>query len=262
MPDLWERRTKASAKLESAQVKLIKFARQHRLDTAKQRAKLEAKKKPVPEQLIGPVNPHLLQPAESNSEEGAPTDPKVLGLADQLVPRSMRPRRRLKPAWAPFALGWLGIGEKIDTIDWARREIAVCGAGLEKSRAQLQQDVNTPGIGKETYPPLNSAFIHFNQQIAAHLAVQVVAHHQPCVSCGITGVAYNLVLHSYQMNKRYIEQSPTNVIWRNLSLNPYEKNVRQALSYSMTIGLILLWAFPGTLTSFRWPGVRADLSLV
>lgn len=49
------------------------------------------------------------------------------------------------------------------------------------------------------------------------------------------------------MNKRYIEQSPADVIWRNLSLNPYEQNVRQALSYAMTGGLILLWTFPGAL---------------
>ena len=179
MPDIWERRTKAVARLESAQVKLIKQARKHRVNTEKQKAKLEAKRKPVPEQLSGPVNPQLLMSPESHSEDGGPVDPKALGRADQLVPRNTRPTRRLKPAWAPFSLGWLGIGQKIDTIDWARKEIAECNEGLEKSRAQLQKDINTPGIGEETYPPLNSAFIHFNQQIAAHIAAQCLAHNQP-----------------------------------------------------------------------------------
>ena len=50
------------------------------------------------------------------------------------------------------------------------------------------------------------------------------------------------------MNKRYIEQSPANVIWRNMSLNPYEQTVRQGLSYAATVGLIVLWTFPGAQT--------------
>jgi hypothetical protein len=29
------------------------------------------------------------------------------------------------------------------------------------------------------YPPMNSAFVTFERQIAAHLAVQVLAHHEP-----------------------------------------------------------------------------------
>lgn len=29
------------------------------------------------------------------------------------------------------------------------------------------------------YPPMNSAFITFRKQISAHLAVQVLAHHEP-----------------------------------------------------------------------------------
>jgi hypothetical protein len=35
------------------------------------------------------------------------------------------------------------------------------------------------GYGDMKYPPLNSAFITFNKQIAAHLAMQVLAHHDP-----------------------------------------------------------------------------------
>lgn len=47
------------------------------------------------------------------------------------------------------------------------------------------------------------------------------------------------------MNRRYIEQSPENVIWRNLNLNPYEQSVRQAISYAISVGLIIAWTFPG-----------------
>lgn len=176
MPKLWERRMKAGAMLEKAEVQLIKLAQKHKVDTEAKLAKLEHKKKPIPETLAGPANPDLI------SKEAAPgkrIDQSMLGRADQLVPRSSRPTMKLKPYWAPFGLGFLGIGQKVDKIDWARREVAECSEGLERGREQLRKDVNTIGIGQEYYPPLNSAFIHFNQQIAAHMAAQVLAHNEP-----------------------------------------------------------------------------------
>jgi hypothetical protein len=81
--------------------------------------------------------------------------------------------------------------------------------------------------GEDKYPALNSAFITFNKQIAAHLAVQSLAHHLP-----------------YTMSSRYIEVAPSDVIHSNLNLNPYEQKIRLAISYAATAGLILLWAFP------------------
>jgi hypothetical protein len=187
MPDLYNRRDVATKKLESAQVKLIKMAQQQRDNTREKITKLEKKGKPVPEDLRGPVNPDLLRPVGTpgTAERGDvafPMDDATLSRADQLVPRGQRPMTRLKPSWAPFGLGFLGIGEKVDTIDWARKEIAECSEGLEKSREQLRQDVESPGTKEDNYPPLNSAFIHFNQQIAAHMAVQCLPHHQPYVS--------------------------------------------------------------------------------
>ncbi|WVR05022.1 hypothetical protein IAU60_002034 [Kwoniella sp. DSM 27419] len=247
LPDLYDRREKATNKLESAQVDLIKFARKYRLQTETKAAKLERKKKPVPATLTGPVNPQLLVSTQdgkptkagetvlSPEEQASQTPPDEppfpsiddLGKADQLVPRNKRPQTRLKPKWAPFGLGFLGIGQKIDTIDWARKEIAYCTAELEKGREQLEKDIDSPGTSQDYYPPLNSAFIHFNQQIAAHMAAQCLVHNQP-----------------YTMSMRYTEQSPSNVIWRNLNLNPYELKIRQALSYAATVGLILAWATP------------------
>ena len=41
----------------------------------------------------------------------------------------------------------------------------------------------TSGVGSDEknreYPPLNSAFVTFERQISAHLAVQVLSHHEP-----------------------------------------------------------------------------------
>ncbi|XAO24182.1 hypothetical protein I312_102972 [Cryptococcus bacillisporus CA1280] len=248
IPDIHDRRNYALQKLESAQVDLIKYALKYKLSREKKIRKLEKKSKPIPKTLSGPVNPQMISNSLNNTTQTAAnvddsidlsniesghgarqvfTSLSDLGLADQLVPRSKRPTHRIKPKWAPFGLGFLGIGQKVDTIDWGRKEIAYCTAELARGREQLQKDIESPGIEHDKYPPLNSAFIHFNQQIAAHMAVQCLAHNQP-----------------YAMNNRYIEQSPANVIWRNLSLNQYERNVRLAISWAATLGLILLWATP------------------
>ena len=46
-----------------------------------------------------------------------------------VVPQDQRPRHRL--GWIPF------VGEKVDTIDWARKEIQVCTQLLEDGRAVI-----------------------------------------------------------------------------------------------------------------------------
>jgi hypothetical protein len=196
MPGYYERRIKACQMLEKAQVTLIKLA---------QKGKQEREKKGDDKMEIDNDIP----------------------LVDQLVPRSRRPTFTQKPKWAPFGLGWLGIGQKIDKIDWSRKEIALCTQALESGREQLQSDVNSVGAEKDYYPPLSSAFVHFNYQIAAHMAFQCLPHNRP-----------------YRMAERYIEQAPQNVIWRNLSLNPYESKIRMAASYAITAGMILVWAIP------------------
>jgi hypothetical protein len=134
---------------------------------------------------------------------------------------------RLKPHWAPFGLGFLGIGKKIDTIDWARSEIAETAAGLETGRKRLRDDIASEGTEDDFYPPLNSAFIYFHQQIAAHMAEQILLHHKP-----------------YSMSSAYIEQSPEDVVWFNLNLGSYQLSLRRAVSIAVTAGVIAVWAIP------------------
>ena len=196
MPGYHERRNKACQMLESAQVSLIKLA---------QKGKTAREKK---------------------GDDKIEVDNDI-PLVDQLVPRAKRPTFTKKPKWAPFGLGWLGIGQKIDKIDWARNEIALCTQALESGREQLHNDVKSVGYEQDYYPPLSSAFVHFNHQIAAHMAYQCLPHNRP-----------------YRMAERYIEQAPQNIIWRNLSLNPYEAKIRMAASYAITFGMILVWAIP------------------
>lgn len=222
-------RVKATGKLENAQVALIKQARNLKVKRDKAVAK-------------GGKFPADLDPAKVNIDivqKGTPSpSAKLLAElggdhrhaielleADRLVPRSSRPKHKLPPKWFPIALPFTGT--QVDTIDWAREQIVKAGIALEKARTQLQDDIDKPGTEGETYPPLNSAFIYFHQQIAAHMANQILLHDQP-----------------YRMAGHYTEVAPEDVVWSNLNLNPYERKLRLVASYAITLGLVILWTFP------------------
>ncbi|KAG2068049.1 DUF221-domain-containing protein [Suillus decipiens] len=213
LPSIYDRRLAACGKLESAETSLLSTA-----------AKIRRK---------------ALKKANGASDPSPSADPeRDVALAERLVPRDQRPSHRLPAGFMPFSLPL--IGEKVDTIDWCRQEIAATTGLLTQGRQiladqnlSLPEDASEDGKvdkndrAKQTYPPVNSAFVTFNQQIAAHLAVNALTHHEP-----------------YAMADRYLEVSPPDVIWGNLGLNPYEKRIRVALSYSATAALIIFWAIP------------------
>ena len=159
------------------------------------------------------------------------------------MPRNKRPTHRLPPfGWLPFSLPL--IGKKVDSIEWARQELAETNAALRTARRTLARDVASssnlpapdtnhpdamktdPGLS-QTYPPLNSAFVLFREQIAAHMAAQVLTHHMP-----------------YRMAAKSVNVAPDDVVWSNLNMNPYEARVRAAVSWAVTIGLVIVWAIP------------------
>ena len=123
-----------------------------------------------------------------------------------------------------FGWNWMPslplIGQKVDTIDFCRKELARLNVEIE----QDQED-------HERFPLMNSAFIQFNHQVAAHMACQAVSHHIP-----------------NQMAPRLIEISPDDVIWENMSLTWFERYIRTFLVWILIIGLIIGWAFPVTFT--------------
>ncbi|KAI0720717.1 DUF221-domain-containing protein [Cerioporus squamosus] len=237
MPDLYERRLKAAKKLESAETSLINTA--VKLHNKKLKAEAKAAKK----DKRGSV--------DTANNDGRPlTDPSIVdvergdvALAEKLVPKNKRPTHRLPPVgFLPFGLPFMG--KKVDSIEWARQEIKETNDALRNARRTLARDVanssnlpepqtNHPDALKadpatsQTYPPLNSAFVLFNQQIAAHMAAQVLTHHMP-----------------YRMQSMGVGVSPDDVIWSNLNMNPYEARVRTAVSWCITIGLIIVWAIP------------------
>ncbi|KAF8637889.1 hypothetical protein AX17_002512 [Amanita inopinata Kibby_2008] len=226
LPDVYDRRMAACAKLESAETALLRTA-------AKLRLKGVEKTKDVELQQVPPT-----------------------AVATVIVPRDQRPTHRL--GFLPFT------GKKVDTIEWAREEIRECNELLEEGRKIIERenkmedvevaevanasgDVGSTedfsGKGKgalldkirivknngqwSKYPPLNSAFVTFHRQIAAHLAAQALTHHDP-----------------YRMSGKYVELNPEDVIWANLGMNPYEQKVRMVISYAATAALIIFWAFP------------------
>lgn len=209
MPDVYQARLDACNKLESAETALLKTA-----------AKIQAEK----DKKLGK---EADLPANIQSED--------LSLADKLVPRDERPTHRLPLGFLPFGLPF--IGKKVDSIDWAKEVIERTNEELTEMQKVLAKEVNSTTkssrlfnmslremveeLNKQTYPPLNSAFILFNNQMAAHMAAQILTHHEP-----------------YRMGKKYIDVSPEDVVWSNLSMNPYEAQVRTLISYGITAALV------------------------
>jgi hypothetical protein len=232
LPDIYDRRLAACAKLESAETALLRTAAKLRLKAEKEAGK------------------------GANTDSPA-TDPEA-NAHPSAVPADQRPTHKL---------GFLGLfGEKVDSIDWAREEIATCSQLLEEKRALIgehdERGESAPevvlddgsgegegaldrfsetassedgeaegeglrkrrahqnpltaargaakgvkgvadgvvggvasgagvvkgrvGLGNKvegSYPAMNSAFVTFNKQISAHLAVQVLAHHEPYRMC-------------------------------------------------------------------------------
>ena len=112
------------------------------------------------------------------------------------------------------------IGKKVDTIDYCRKEVA-------RLNVEIEQDQREP----EKFPLMNSAFVQFNHQVAAHMACQAVSHHVP-----------------NQMAPRLVEISPDDVLWDNMSITWWERYLRSATVIALIAGLIIGWAFPVTFT--------------
>ena len=119
------------------------------------------------------------------------------------------------------------LGKKVDTIDYCRKEVA-------RLNLEIEQDQQEP----EKYPLMNSAFIQFNHQVAAHMACQAVSHHTPA-----------------HMAPRVVEISPDDVIWDNMSIRWWESYIRIGAVIVLIVGLVIGWAIPVTFT-----GLLSNLS--
>ncbi|OBT40516.1 hypothetical protein VE00_08998 [Pseudogymnoascus sp. WSF 3629] len=119
----------------------------------------------------------------------------------------------------PYICPW--INKKVDTIYWCREELARLNVEIE-----YDQDHS------DHFPRANSAFIQFNQQIAAHMAAQAVSHHTPMY-----------------MAQRMVEVSPTDIIWDNMSITWWESWLRTSIVFTVVACMCLLWAIPVSATA-------------
>ncbi|KAJ8058673.1 hypothetical protein OCU04_012847 [Sclerotinia nivalis] len=141
----------------------------------------------------------------------------------QYLKEKERPTHRLpRFSWTPsWFFGIPGISPKVDTIYWCREQLA-----------QLNLEIELDQKSPERFPLMNSAFIQFNHQVAAHMACQCVTYHVP-----------------KQMAPRTVEISPNDVLWDNMSIKWWESWLRTAVITAVVFGMILLWSIPVAWTS-------------
>ncbi|KAJ5939337.1 hypothetical protein N7466_002471 [Penicillium verhagenii] len=180
-------RDAAAMKLEGAETKLIMLAN-------KARAKA-LKKQGIPE--------------DGNAEQTVGQfDDESGSVAARWVEAKDRPTHRLK----------MLIGEKVDTINWARSEIERLSPEIEELQAK-----HRAGDAKL----VTSVFVEFFNMSDAQAAYQSVTH--------------NLPLH---MTPRYIGLDPTQIVWSNLRIKWWERVVRHGATTAFVIALIIFWAIP------------------
>ncbi|KAJ5893660.1 hypothetical protein N7495_005351 [Penicillium taxi] len=183
-------RDSAAIKLEGATTKLIMLANKNRLKALKKQKKAGGDGDLTEEEPIG----------EFDDESGS--------VAARWVEAKDRPTHRLK----------FLIGEKVDTINWARSEIERLSPEIEELQAKHR-------AGETKL--VSSVFVEFYKQADAQSAFQSVAH--------------NLPLH---MSPRYIGLDPTQIIWSNLRIKWWERIIRYSSTMAFIVAMIIFWAIP------------------
>ncbi|CAO1596648.1 MAG: hypothetical protein LQ349_008130 [Xanthoria aureola] len=179
-----------------------------------ERDKVAMKLEAAETKLIKLANMHRIKSMKKGGQSNEP-----LGNADEAngesgsmaakwVPTKKRPTHRLKPL----------IGKKVDTINWCRSE-------LERLIPKIDalQATHRAGNGKL----IPSVFVEFYHQSEAQAAFQSLTHHQ--------------ALH---MSPRFIGVNPEEVIWKNLKITWASRVVRNIMTISFVILLIVFWSIP------------------
>ncbi|KAK0722261.1 hypothetical protein B0T26DRAFT_643714 [Lasiosphaeria miniovina] len=116
----------------------------------------------------------------------------------------------------PFLPALPFLSKSVDTIYYCRAELARLNLEIEEDQKHEYR-----------FPKLNTAFIQFRHQVAAHMACQAVTHHLPG-----------------HMAPRMLEISPNDVIWDNMSIKWWDGWTRRIIVFAMVGAMIILWAFP------------------
>ena len=192
---LVKKRDNAAMKLEAAETKLVIIAaeaQRKEKDQERKNAKKEGKS--------------TLDDSEISEDNNVDVE---FSPASRWVPKKKRPSHRLKPV----------IGEKVDTIEWSRRE-------LERLMKEVEVEQVAFRAGSKG-KPRNCAFVEFNTLRDAQSAYQALTHHQP--------------LH---MAPRFTGMYPEEIIWSNLGIRWWERIIRVVFSLAVVIALVVGWSAP------------------
>jgi calcium permeable stress-gated cation channel len=213
--DMVQLRDSIAHRLEGAETELICTANKlHRKEMAKKAKHTKKKQKKA-------AQGEQVEEAEERIEIG-----ENESLVDRYVPNKKRPTYRIPLAkWMP-SLPLIGkkvslpkalfLIEQVDTVKWAREELKKMNPSIARLQAR-----------PERFDPMNSAFIQFNTQLAAHMACQSVTSHTPMF-----------------MTPRYIETAPQDVVWGNMQLVWWQRVVRVYLINMAIAALIVFYAIP------------------
>lgn len=114
----------------------------------------------------------------------------------------------------PFKLPWLS--PSMDAITWHKTELNRLNAEVHR----LQQN-------HTVFEPINSCFIQFHNQLAAHLACQAVIFEDPQLA-GLSA----------------IEIDPRDINWHNLGISWQQSLLRHVIATAINVVLIVGWTFP------------------
>lgn len=194
---LVKKRDDVAMQLEAAQTKLVRLAAAEQRQEAKKRRRVAKQ-----HEADGSEASEL---AENHDKDNA----FVEDATSRWMLKAKRPTHRLKPL----------VGQKVDTIEWARAE-------LEKLIKEVQVEQASVRSGKRS-KFRNSAFVEFNSLRDAQSAFQSLTHHQP--------------LH---MAPRFTGIYPGEIIWSNLNIVWWERILRVIASIAIVVAVIVGWTLP------------------
>lgn len=161
------------------------------------------------------IEPIEYQPAFNPDAKDGDEDEDKAEWAKYLKKKD-RPTHNLPLFGAQAMFGVPFITKKVDTIYWCRQELA-------RLNSEIDEDQKHP----ERYPLMNSAFVQFEQQVAAHMACQSTMHHIP-----------------KHMTPRVIEINPRDVLWHNMNMSWWQQWARTGGAILFILAMVLLWAIP------------------
>ena len=107
----------------------------------------------------------------------------------------------------------------VTKVVWLRAEIAHLTVQVEEMLRDLDNE--------DRFKRQNSAFIQFNRQMSANMAVGLTSHHRP--GC---------------MSPRFLDVAPHEIIWKNMGLTSLGRFIRMIIAVLFFVAMIILWGIP------------------